>query len=74
MLDRLPADYRATSNQHLEDADGSKTPKEKWFSPDDGVLPPPLSKEKLDEVRNSSKEKKDVLRKMVREREEYVVP
>jgi hypothetical protein len=73
MLDRLSPEYRETSSQHLENADGTKTSKEKWFSPDDGVLPPPLSKKKLDEVRNSSKENKDVLRKMVREKEKYVV-
>jgi hypothetical protein len=73
MLDRLSPEYIATSNQHLEDADGTKTPREKWFSPDENVLPPPLSKEEIDNVRNSSKERKDVLRKFVREKEKYVV-
>jgi hypothetical protein len=72
MLDRLPSDYRATSNQHLEDADGTKTPREKWFKPDEGILPPPLSQENYDKVKNSSEKEKEVLRKMVRESEKYV--
>jgi hypothetical protein len=73
MLDRLPSDYRATSNQDLEDADGTKTSREKWFNPDEGILPPPLPQEKYDQVKNKSAEEKEVLRKMVRESEKYAV-
>jgi hypothetical protein len=49
--------------------DGTKTPKEKWFEPDDGVLPAPLPQERIDEVRNSDEKHKDIIRKRMREDE-----
>jgi hypothetical protein len=59
-------------HKKIEDADGTKTPKEKWFKPDDDILPPPLQQERWDEVRNDTEEKKEVLRKLIREKEKYV--
>jgi hypothetical protein len=56
-------------NKNLEDADGTKTSKEKWFEPDDDILPPPLSEERWNQVKNGSEESKDKLRQLVRERD-----
>jgi hypothetical protein len=56
-------------NKTLENADGTKTPKEKWFQPDDDVLPPPLSREKWNEVKNGSEESKEKSRQLLRERD-----
>lgn len=60
-------------NKKLEGADGTKTPEEKWFAPDDDILPAPLPQERLDEVRNGSEEHKERLRKLLREKEKYVI-
>ncbi|KAH7412080.1 hypothetical protein DE146DRAFT_751216 [Phaeosphaeria sp. MPI-PUGE-AT-0046c] len=59
-------------NEKLEGADGTKTPQEKWFEPDDNILPAPLPQERLDEVKNGSEEDKEQLRKLLREKENYV--
>jgi hypothetical protein len=48
-------------------ADGTKTPKEKWFEPDAGTLPEPLSQEHIDKVKNQPEERKELLRKRMRE-------
>lgn len=66
---RLPQEYRKEHLKDLEYVDGTKTPKEKWFEPDDKVLPAPLAQEKIDEVKHSTEEKKKPLRKLMRERE-----
>lgn len=55
-------------NKILERADGTKTPKEKWFQPDDDILPPPLSQERWNEVKNGSEESKEKSRQLLRER------
>jgi hypothetical protein len=52
----------------VENVDGNQTPKEKWYAPDEGVLPAPLPQEKIDEVKNSSEERKETMRKMMREK------
>jgi hypothetical protein len=52
----------------VENVDGNQTPKEKWYAPDEGVLPVPLPQEKIDEVKNSSEERKETMRKMMREK------
>lgn len=64
---RLPAEYVKEHLKRLEGVDGTKTPKEKWFKPDEGVLPEPLSQERIDEVRNGDEERKEMLRKMLRD-------
>jgi hypothetical protein len=58
-------------NKDLENADGTKTPKDKWFEPDDDILPRPLSQERWNEVKNYSEEKKEKLRQMIREKDKY---
>lgn len=50
-------------------ADGSKTPKEKWFEPDAGTLPEPLSQQEIDKVKNYPDEQKNFLRQRMREDE-----
>jgi hypothetical protein len=56
-------------NKDLEGADGTKTPKAKWFEPDEGTLPPPLSQEAWDKVNNDSEENREKLRQLIREKE-----
>lgn len=63
---RLPEDYRAKIT-HPVTADGTKLPKEKWFDPDPGILPKPLAREKVEEIRNQSEEYKNVLRQHMKE-------
>ncbi|KAF2832698.1 hypothetical protein CC86DRAFT_442826 [Ophiobolus disseminans] len=70
--DRIEETYRKKHCAELEEVDSTKTPKEKWFEPDEGVLPPPLAQEKVDAVKNSGEEKKKGLRKLLREKENYV--
>ncbi|KAI8931064.1 hypothetical protein NX059_012075 [Plenodomus lindquistii] len=62
---RLGEDY-VKSIGGLSDADGSKTPKEKWFHPDEGVLPEPLAQERIDETKTWSEEQKEKLREHMR--------
>jgi len=50
-------------------ADGSKTPKEKWFEPAAGTLPEPLSQQEIDKVKNQPDERKDLLRTRMRKDE-----
>jgi len=63
--------FRGTSleewNKALENADGTKTPKDKWFQPDGDVLPPPLSQERWNEVKNGSEESKEKSRQLLKE-------
>jgi hypothetical protein len=76
MVKAFLARFQGTSleewHKKIEDADGTKTPKEKWFEPDDDVLPAPLPQERWHEVKNDSEEKKEVLRKLIREQEKCV--
>lgn len=60
-------------NKKLEGVDGTKTPQEKWFHPDEDILPAPLAQEHVDEVKNGSKEHKERLRKLLREKEKYSI-
>jgi hypothetical protein len=61
----LPEAFR--NDLDLQNADGTNTPKEKWFKPDEGVLPRPLPQEEFDKVKNMPEEGKERLRKRVRE-------
>ncbi|KAF4977318.1 hypothetical protein FZEAL_6141 [Fusarium zealandicum] len=42
-LDRLP--YDEESSKHFRGVDGTKIPKEEWYNPRPGILPPPLEEE-----------------------------
>jgi hypothetical protein len=53
----------------LEGADGTKTPREKWFAPDEGILPAPLPQERLDEMRHASDERKEQMRAHMRNKD-----
>lgn len=57
----------------MKGADGTKTPKEKWFAPDEGILPAPLPQEKLDEMRNASEERKEQTRAHMRNKDKKYV-
>jgi hypothetical protein len=48
-------------------ADGTKTSKEKWYEPDPGSLPEPLSQEEIEKVKNQPEERKNILRKRLQE-------
>jgi hypothetical protein len=50
-------------------ADGTKTPREKWYEPDPESLPEPLSQTEIDKVKNQPEERKDLLRKRMQENE-----
>ncbi|KAI4695190.1 uncharacterized protein J4E84_001815 [Alternaria hordeiaustralica] len=67
-LSRFPEDFRAQMTNPVF-ADGSKTPKERWFEPDAGTLPEPLSQQEIDKVKNQPDERKDLLRTRMREDE-----
>jgi hypothetical protein len=76
MVKAFLARFHGTSleewHKNIENADGTKTPKEKWFKPDDHVLPAPLPQERWDKVKNDTEEKKEVLRKLIKEKEKCV--
>lgn len=42
--DRMPPDFRRDDSL-LRQADGTKVPREQWFSPDKALLPAPMSRE-----------------------------
>lgn len=46
---RVPPHLR--DDGHTKLLDGTKTPKEQWFNPPEGLLPPPLSEEQMKEAR-----------------------
>lgn len=62
-LDRLPYDEEAEKS--LRGVDGTKVPKEHWYNPPEGILPPPapeeIRKESL-EFLEKNKEKMDKVR------------
>ncbi|KAI8652832.1 hypothetical protein NCS57_01348800 [Fusarium keratoplasticum] len=43
LLDRMP--YDAEAEKSFRGVDGTKTPKEQWYDPLPGILPPPLEEE-----------------------------
>lgn len=51
----MPEDF----HYGLETADGTKTPREKWFKPDDDILPTPMSEENLEKSRKMVYEKRE---------------
>lgn len=53
-LGRLPPEIRQTYGVN-KDADGTKVPKEQWFSPDISLLPEPMSDEVMCRVGNDVK-------------------
>ncbi|KAF2123381.1 hypothetical protein P153DRAFT_303983 [Dothidotthia symphoricarpi CBS 119687] len=69
-LRRFPEDYvKRAQEQGLKTSDGTKTAKEKWFKPDEDILPPPLPQEELEKARNMPEDQKELLRQRMRERE-----
>lgn len=50
-------DYDEKLEAEFRGVDGTKAPKEHWFEPPPGILPPPLSKEQLDEARKFMEER-----------------
>ncbi|RMJ19113.1 hypothetical protein CDV36_001244 [Fusarium kuroshium] len=49
-------DYDEELEAEFRGVDGTKAPKEHWFEPPPGILPPPLSKEQLEEARKFTEE------------------
>ncbi|KAJ3526590.1 hypothetical protein NM208_g11115 [Fusarium decemcellulare] len=43
LLDRMP--YDAESEKNFRGVDGTKVPKDQWYDPPPGILPPPLEEE-----------------------------
>ncbi|EOA87569.1 hypothetical protein ACJQWK_08650 [Exserohilum turcicum] len=70
-LSRFPPDYRSKVTV-LATADGTRVPREKWFAPAAGILPAPLPRERVDEMRSYSEERKAVLRKYIADNENAV--
>ncbi|KAH7093492.1 hypothetical protein FB567DRAFT_587925 [Paraphoma chrysanthemicola] len=71
--DRLSEDYRKQAEAAMQGADGTKTPKQKWFEPDEGIVPAPLPQEKLNEMRNASEERKEQTRAYMRNKDKNYV-
>ncbi|KAI4657689.1 uncharacterized protein J4E78_006077 [Alternaria triticimaculans] len=67
-LSRFPKYFRAQITSPVF-ADSAKTPKEKWFEPDAGVLPEPLSQQEIEKFKNQPEERTELLRKRMREDE-----
>ncbi|KAJ4114734.1 hypothetical protein NW768_011288 [Fusarium equiseti] len=67
-LDRLPYDKEAEKT--LRGVDGTKVPKEQWYNPPDGVIPPPMPeeirKESL-ELLEKNKEKVEKIRQNLKD-------
>ncbi|KAF2029565.1 hypothetical protein EK21DRAFT_112775 [Setomelanomma holmii] len=72
-LQRFPKQYRKLWEQDIGDVDGTMTPREKWFAPDDGILPAPLPQEKLDEARNDDEERKEKMREMLKNKDKRYI-
>ncbi|RSL57007.1 hypothetical protein CEP53_006612 [Fusarium sp. AF-6] len=49
-------DYDEELEAEFRGVDGTKAPQEHWFEPPRGILPPPLSKEQLEEARKFTEE------------------
>ncbi|KAJ9150559.1 hypothetical protein NKR19_g5234 [Coniochaeta hoffmannii] len=54
-LDRMPSAFRQ-DNTLLKQADGTKVPREQWFSPDKALLPEPMSQEVRKETEQRTRE------------------
>ncbi|CAG7562606.1 unnamed protein product [Fusarium equiseti] len=67
-LDRLPYDEEAEKS--LRGVDGTKVPKEQWYNPPEGVIPPPtpeeIRKESL-EILGKNKEKVEMIRQKLKD-------
>ncbi|KAH7182386.1 uncharacterized protein B0J16DRAFT_343617 [Fusarium flagelliforme] len=67
-LDRLPYDEEAEKS--LRGVDGTKVPKEQWYNPPEGIIPPPapeeIRKESL-ELLEKNKEKVDRIRQNLKD-------
>lgn len=57
LLDRLPYDEEA--EKRWRGVDGTRVPKEQWYNPPAGILPPPLSEEQRKEEREIMEKHKD---------------
>ncbi|KAJ4330403.1 hypothetical protein N0V87_010007 [Didymella glomerata] len=51
-----------------DSVDGSKAEKSTWYKPAEGILPAPLSRERLEESMNISEERKQVLRQKMKDK------
>ncbi|KAK0750584.1 hypothetical protein B0T18DRAFT_488186 [Schizothecium vesticola] len=59
-INRWPEALSRVMNQLEEGADGTKVPREQWFSPPEGILPPPMTtevKEREEKIRKEKDEK-----------------
>ncbi|EWG49042.1 hypothetical protein FVEG_08662 [Fusarium verticillioides 7600] len=63
LLDRLP--FRPENEIDFRGVDGKNTPKEQWYHPDKGLLPPPLVQ--TEEQRKLIESKRDETRKIPEE-------
>ncbi|KAJ4984937.1 hypothetical protein SVAN01_09543 [Stagonosporopsis vannaccii] len=61
---RLPESYRLVS----QEVDGTKTDRSTWFEPDKSTLPPPLSKERIEESLNMPEDRKEILRQRMKDK------
>ncbi|CAF3570337.1 unnamed protein product [Fusarium graminearum] len=69
LLDRLP--YDMAEEKFWRGVDGTKVPKEQWYDPPQGILPPPLSEEHRKEGREINKRLKGKMDKIVEDIENY---
>ncbi|UZP40449.1 hypothetical protein NXS19_008265 [Fusarium pseudograminearum] len=69
LLDRLP--YDMEEERFWRGVDGTKVPKEQWYNPPPGILPPPLSEEHRKDGREINERLKGNMDKIVEDRENY---
>ncbi|KAL3593241.1 hypothetical protein FPOAC2_07536 [Fusarium poae] len=69
LLDRLP--YDEEEEKFWRGVDGTKVPKEQWYNPPPGILPPPLSEEHRKEGREINEKLKVGLEDIREESKNY---
>ncbi|CEI67988.1 hypothetical protein FVEN_g7739 [Fusarium venenatum] len=69
LLDRLP--YDEEEEKSWRGVDGTKVPKEQWYNPPPGILPPPLAEEHRKEGREINEKLKDKLDDIREESKNY---
>ncbi|KAF5011927.1 hypothetical protein FDECE_1992 [Fusarium decemcellulare] len=68
LLDRMP--YDAESEKAFRGVDGTRVPKDQWYNPQPGILPPPLEeehRERSEEVLEKYRKMYDARRKKIEE-------
>lgn len=67
-FDRFLDDYAKEAKEFgCYALDRTTVPKDKWFQPDEGILPAPLPQEQILEIKNMPNERKELLQQRIRD-------